>query len=656
MKNATSAASVILLLVASLAAYAEPASEPQPSVAGAAAKARQLISATDFGALPFMVRPKMSPDAHYIATTAYIHGKKMLTILELGPKTIPTHSFALPGKWDLMWYRWAGNDRVLISVGHSQVFYGDEVYVTRLIMYDLKTEKSSFVGRKGEGIEGDDVIHVDRDGHWLLLNVQKTIYDYPSVWRVDLDTMEMKRVVGEYPHVWNWFADSSGVVRAGLGIEGKRWWLLYRKDEKAKFQKVMKRKIKPDEDNGSIERFVPIDGTDHGYAVTNLRTGRYGLYRYDFSTDTVGDAVFEHPQVDIDDFTEADDGRIVAVTYTDDRSRIEWLDPQMKELQAKIDQALPNRINRVISMSRDRTRMLVWTGSASDPGAYYYYRSTDGQLNLLSRPYGEMTGKQLSDMQSVTYPARDGLEIPAYLTVPFGVEARQLPMIILPHGGPFARDEWGYDTWPQFLANRGYVVLQPNFRGSTGYGRDFVSKGEGQWGRTMQDDLDDGVKWLVDQGKVDPKRVCIMGASYGGYAAMWAAARNPDIYRCAISFAGISDLAAMIRYDRRAFSATRYHTAWREKVQGDSSFDLNTVSPLYAVDRISIPLLIAHGADDENVPLSQSKKLHEALTKANKQHSYVVYDGEGHGFDKPENATAFLERVDEFLRVNNPAD
>ena len=157
------------------------------------------------------------------------------------------------------------------------------------------------------------------------------------------------------------------------------------------------------------------------------------------------------------------------------------------------------------------------------------------------------------------------------------------------------------------------------------------------------------------QGKVDAKRVCIMGASYGGYAAMWAAARNPDIYRCAVSFVGISDLAAMIRYDRRAFSATRYHTAWRERVQGDKGFDLTTVSPLYAVDRINIPLLIAHGADDENVPLSQSRKLHEALTKANKPHSYLVYEGEGHGFDKPENAVAFLDQVDQFLRTHNPA-
>jgi dipeptidyl aminopeptidase/acylaminoacyl peptidase len=622
----------------------------------ALAAERELISAADFGALPFMVGPKMSPDAKHVATTAHVKGKKLLVILALGPKTGPSHSFTMPGNWELGWYRWAGTNRVLVSVGHSEMFFGDQVYVTRLIMYDLTTDKSVFIGKKNEGVEGDNVIHVDRDGRWLLLNVQKTIYDYPSVYRVDLDTMEMKKVVGEHPGVWSWFADSSGTVRAGLGVDARRWWLLYRKDANAKFEKVVRRKIRQDEEQGSIERFIFMDGSDHGYAVTNARTGRYGLYRYDFSSDSIGEPVYEHAQVDIDDFRISDQGEITAVHYTDDRSRVEWLVPRMKELQGKIDRALPDRINRVVSMSDDGTKMLVWTGSAADPGAYYYYDSVAAAMSLLARPYGKMTDKVLADMESVSYAARDGLQIPAYLTLPRAVEAKQLPLILMPHGGPFVRDEWGYDTWAQFLANRGYVVLQPNFRGSTGYGREFVAKGEGQWGRTMQDDLDDGVKWLVEQGKVDAKRVCIMGASYGGYAAMWAAARNPEIYRCAVSFAGISDLAAMIKYDRRAFSATRYHTSWRERVQGDKSFDLTTVSPLYAVDRINIPLLIAHGADDENVPLSQSRKLHEALTKANKAHSYLVYEGEGHGFDKPENAVAFLEQVDQFLRTHNPAN
>ncbi len=286
---------------------------------------RQLISAADFGALPFMVGPKMSPDAKHVATTAHVNGKKLLVILSLGPKTGPSRSFTMPGNWELVWYRWAGNDRVLVSVGHSQMFFGDQVYVTRLIMYDLTTDKSVFVGKKNEGVEGDNVIHVDRDGRWLLLNVQKTIYDYPSVYRVDLDTMEMKKVVGEHPGVWNWFADSSGTVRAGLGVDARRWWLLYRKDANAKFEKVVRRKIRQDEEQGSIERFIPMDGSDHGYAVTNARTGRYGLYRYDFSSDSIGEPVYEHAQVDIDDFRMSDQGEITAVYYTDDRSRVEWL-------------------------------------------------------------------------------------------------------------------------------------------------------------------------------------------------------------------------------------------------------------------------------------------------------------------------------------------
>jgi dipeptidyl aminopeptidase/acylaminoacyl peptidase len=172
----------------------------------------------------------------------------------------------------------------------------------------------------------------------------------------------------------------------------------------------------------------------------------------------------------------------------------------------------------------------------------------------------------------------------------------------------------------------------------------------------MQDDLDDGVKWLAERGKIDPKRVCIMGGSYGGYAAMLAAARNPDVYRCAISLAGISDVAAMLRYDRKSFSATRYYRNWKEKVRGDKSFDLDTISPLRMVDRIAIPLLIAHGDKDQNVPMAQSENLHLALTRAKKPHEYVIYKGEGHGLAQPDHSVDFLERVDKFLATYNPPD
>ncbi len=392
-----------------------------------------------------------------------------------------------------------------------------------------------------------------------------------------------------------------------------------------------------------------------GYAIADGKTGHFALYRYDFKADQLGELVYENPAVDIDDFTLARDGSLLGIYYTDDRAEIAWFDPELKKLQARIDRALPGAINRVVSVSEDKNRLLIWTGAADDPGAYYLYDRTTNHMSVLAAPYDQMRGKQLAAMQTVKYKARDGLEIPAYLTLPAGKEsATGLPLVVMPHGGPFARDEWSYDPWVQYLASKGYAVLQPNFRGSTGFGRKFVESGTGQWGRGMQDDIDDGVKWLAGKGTIDAKRVCIMGASFGGYAAMWAAVRNPEMYRCAISFAGVSDVASMLRYDRKSFSAPRYFRNWRGMVQGDKSFELDQISPIKAVERMTVPILLAHGADDDNVPLYQSKRLHEALLKLGRAHEYVVYPGEGHGFTQPEHSIDFLTRVGAFLDKYNP--
>ncbi|HKE96217.1 MAG TPA: prolyl oligopeptidase family serine peptidase, partial [Povalibacter sp.] len=552
----------VLTLLLTHAASAQSTAEKQAAAsttAPAASEPAALISAEDFGALPFLTSPNLSPSGNRMAARAYNQSALKLVVIDFsGAAKAIIASLPIPSDRDLLWVKWAGENRLLFSVGKSERFEGEDLYVRRLMMYDLATSKMSFVGKASEGIVGDDVIHVDRDGGWLLLSIQETITEYPSVWRVDLNTLEMKKIVRPRPEVWDWFADHSGVVRAGIGTAANRWWLLYRKTADDDFRRIS-RKTSEDEENGDVEKFIPLDASDNGYVIANKRTGRFALYRYNFATDTIGEPVYEHPQVDIDDFALSEQGELQAVYYTDDRSRVEWFNPEMKKIQADIDQAVPDRINRVVSMNRDHTRMIVWTGSASDPGRYYMYTSADGVMKLLSKPYDRLTGRRLANVESVSYAARDGLQIPAYLTVPAGREIKALPMVMMPHGGPFARDEWEYDIWAQFLANRGYLVLQPNYRGSTGYGKAFVDKGVGQWGRGMQDDIDDGVKWLVAQGKVDPKRVCIMGASFGGYAAMWAAVRNPDIYRCAISFAGVADIDAMLRYDRQLFSATRYY-------------------------------------------------------------------------------------------------
>jgi dipeptidyl aminopeptidase/acylaminoacyl peptidase len=343
------------------------------------------------------------------------------------------------------------------------------------------------------------------------------------------------------------------------------------------------------------------------------------------------------------------------VFYTDDRRRVVWFDPELKEVQAEIDEAMPGRVNWVTSASRDRTRFIVWTGMANDPGHYYFYDRATAKLSRLATPYEWLRGSPLAPVKYVSYRARDGLQIPAYLTMPLGREPGRLPLVIMPHGGPHVRDEWHYDPWAQFLANRGYVVLQPNFRGSAGYGKEFLAKGFGQWGAAMQDDLTDGVQWLVAEGTVDPKRVCIMGASYGGYAALMGAIRTPELFRCAISWAGVTDLNDMMRHDRNQLLPARYRR-WRNRVRGAAEVDLRSVSPVHRAAEVGVPVLLMHGTIDDNVPYRQAEDFVKAMKKANRPLQFIEFRDAGHGLESTADQVRLLAAVDDFLKKHNPVE
>ena len=636
---------VLALAGATALAAPSPAREADPVAVTAP-------TAADLGAVASLSRPVLSPDGKLVAALGVENGKQVVRLMAASAAPGAPYNFSVPEKYKVNWVRWAGPRKLLVSMAIGTRLFGEEVRMTRTAVLDFATGKNSFVGPREQGLIGDDLIHVDREGKFVLLATQPSIFEYPSVYRVDLGTGKSERIVRAQEHVWSWFADSTGVVRAGIGVNGKKWWLLYRTAADQEFQRI-KRTV--DEDDTDIDKFLPVDGSDQGFAIAAGASGRFGLYRYDFLTDRIGERLYENPSVDIDDFDLLPDGKVAGVYYTDDKPEVAWLDPQLKALQARIDKALPGKVNRVVSTSRDKMRLLVWSAAADDPGLFYFYDRNTRQMSPFAAPHEGLLDKRLAAMEAVRYKARDGLEIRAYLTLPPGKSDKNLPLIVMPHGGPFARDAWGFDSWVQYLASKGYAVLQPNFRGSTGFGKAFVEKGYGAWGRGMQDDIDDGVKWLAGRGTADPKRVCIMGASFGGYAAMWAAVRNPDLYRCAISFAGISDVGSMLRYDRRSFSAPRYARDWQSKVQGDKGFELDQISPIKSVDKLGVPILIAHGDEDDNVPLYQSRRLHEALNKLGKGHEYVVYEGEGHGFADPKNATDFLTRVGKFLDTHNPS-
>jgi dipeptidyl aminopeptidase/acylaminoacyl peptidase len=306
-------------------------------------------------------------------------------------------------------------------------------------------------------------------------------------------------------------------------------------------------------------------------------------------------------------------------------------------------------------MSDDVSRVLIWSGSADDPGAYAIYTPAERRIDAFAAVRDSLQERTLAPVRPISYRSRDGLTIHGYLTLPRGGPERDLPLIVMPHGGPFARDSWVFDPWVQFLADRGYAVLQPNFRGSTGYGREFVERGYGQWGAGMIDDMDDGVAWLAEQGIADPDRVCLMGGSYGGYAALWGAIRGAGRYRCAVSFAGVTDLRAMLRYDARFIVARRYMRDRRRQVQGEERIDLDAVSPLAQAARLNVPVLIAHGEEDRRVPVAQSRSLTRALERQGADFEAVFYPEAGHGFSRPEDSLDFLRRVEAFLARHNPA-
>jgi len=627
---------------------APPSAADQPATTRPASP----LPAAAFAAEPFLSKPLLSPDGASVAARAMVKGKAEIMVFKLADANRP-QVFSL-GDSTIADINWAGPSHLLLTVGGATRFLGMDIPITRLITLDLTNGASRFLDEKSHGFFAGDVLYTDPAGGWVLVASQSEILTTPSVKRIDLATGAVTLVEKARPGVWNWYADTTGVVRAGIAYDDDRWTVWYREKPEDPLKPIRNRAPK-DGDKGTVDGMHFLSGDDSGLIVTNAKTGRFGAYRYDFKTGAIGDPIFENPDVDLASvLVDPVTGVVSGITYEDDRWRVAWFDPAMRALQARIERALPNMEDIILNRSADGNRILIWSGSASDPGTYYLYDRAARRFEAFAKPYSDLDGVRLAPVTAVRYKARDGLMIPGYLTMPLDRPDHALPLIVMPHGGPFTRDTWDYDPFVQFLASRGYAVLQPNFRGSTGYGKDYVVKGYGQWGRAMQDDVDDGVDWLVATGKVDPKRVCIMGASYGGYAALWGAIRNPEKYRCAISLSGVTDLPGMLRYDRKSFSAPRYFKQWQIRVQGEDKIDLKLVSPLAQASRLTVPVLIAHGEKDDNVPPLQAHQMVDALTARKADVESLFYKDEGHGLAKKEDLTDFLTHLEAFLAKHNP--
>lgn len=338
----------------------------------------------------------------------------------------------------------------------------------------------------------------------------------------------------------------------------------------------------------------------------------------------------------------------------------EFFDQQAAQRWASIARSMPDKAPRLASWSDDLKKVVVYTDTDGDAGIYQLVDFDRGRVDIIDERYPALSEGGVGQVRPVTYKAADGLDIHGFVTLPPGVtQPSNLPLVVLPHGGPQANDSYGFDWWAQAMASRGYVVLQPNFRGSTGYGKAFIEAGHGQWGRKMQTDLSDGVRYLASEGWIDPARVCIVGASYGGYAALAGPTLDPGVYRCAVAVAGVSDLRRMVQSEADQGSAhsqtVRYWNRFMGAERlGDRSLDER--SPARLADRVNAPILMIHGRDDTVVPIEQSRIMADALRTAGKSFRLVELLGEDHWLSQAETRIRMLEETVGFLELHNPPD
>ena len=452
----------------------------------------------------------------------------------------------------------------------------------------------------------------------------------------------------------DWYADGAGVVRAGVTTTSNSYQLWARIDASRDFELVEEH----DRLDRDALRFVGFHRDPRKIYVSNLREGRQALFEFDLETRTVGRLVEANPEVDVAGIeTFGSKREVVGVRFTDDRRRIRYFDDHMEAEYAQLRDTLVRELQRDVqvtsfSSSVDSLKQVLVVSSDRQPPVYYIYYRSVRRIEPLFAKFPDVPANSLAPTKRITFRARDGLAIPAYLTLPVGVEPHALPAVALVHGGPWSRDLIEWDPEVQLLANRGFAVLQVNYRGSTGFGKAFRDAGYREWGQKIQDDITDGVQWLIDEGIADADRIGIMGASYGGYAALVGLVKTPALFRAGVAYAAVTDIETMLSDDRWYGS----DDALNRKLIGGEIGDaerLRESSPLRHAGKVRVPVLLGHGEDDQRVHVRESQLMADALKAAGAgRYEYLEFPHEIHGFALESNRIRWYTRVAAFLEEN----
>jgi len=540
---------------------------------------------------------------------------------------------------DIRDYFWKGNQFVV----YAQDSKGDENF--HLFRIDLKTgevkDLTQFPKVRAELV--DDLEDISENEIVMMMNKRNAeVFD---AYRLNVATGEMKMIAKNPGHVDHWVTDHKGRILAATESDGVNATLLTRPDEKAPFKKVLSTNFR----ERVTPEFYTFDNKEI-YATSNIGRDKVAIVKIDPATAKETGTIYENPEVDVDSLAFSKKRKVLTYAeYTTWREERKYLDPQTEKMYSAIEQKLPGYQVDLVGNDHEEDKFVVAATSDRTPGSRYLFDAKTKELTKLVDVAPWLKEDQLAPMKPIEYKSRDGLTIHGYLTLPLGRDPKNLPTVMIPHGGPWARDEWGYDPEVQFLANRGYAVLQVNFRGSTGYGRKFWEASFKQWGKTMQDDLTDGLQWLIKQGIADPKRVAIYGGSYGGYATLAGVTYTPDLYAAAVDYVGISNLFTFMK------TIPPYWKPFLDQMHemvGDPEKDkdlFTAMSPALNADKIKTPLFVAQGAQDPRVNKAESDQIVQSLRKRGVDVEYMVKDNEGHGFNNEENRFAFYEATEAFL-------
>ncbi|MEM6538431.1 MAG: S9 family peptidase [Pseudomonadota bacterium] len=651
----------------------------------APAAAAQQPSLDDFLSDPEFWKPELSPNGRYVALISKSDGEtkqNVVLVTDLDTRNAKPVSVGF-GKFRVNWIEWANDDRLLVSLtGYKS-----------LITNELVSPYDNSV--KGLSLPVSRIVAINRDGKDLVTmfnndrrmgknfslaavtNLLPNDSDHilmPAYLGADLDLFKVNVNTGEHeriaigtPNTYYWYTDKNGEPAFRYNVNSRRTVVsVFAREDKAngkiRWKKIQTIRINRDNDDSASVEFKPLSpgptSTTYFVAARPEGADTVGIYLYDFESQEFLETIASRDGLDIQrGIFDSESGAYLGAVYWDDNLVIELKDKSIQRHLNGLSKYFGQGVNVLpIDSSGNGQKWLLLADGPTEPGTFHVYDVEKTFVKEIAVQYSSLLGKRLSKTQAVRYPARDGLLLRGYLTRPsFAKDGDTPPLIVMPHGGPEMRDYIEYDPLVQYLASLGYQVFQPNFRGSSGFGKAFAEKGRRQFGKAMQTDVMDGYAYLIEKGYAAPGNACILGFSYGGYVAMAAATFTPDQFKCVIAGAGMSDLLAMLKWERKEEGRTsEAYKYWVEQI-GDPKQDreaIEAVSPVNFVERIKAPMLLIHGEKDRIVPIAQSELMAEALSSNGKPFEFVRLKRSAHSFRPPEELKQEFQEITEFLEEN----